>query len=454
VRVLWFGDFAPTGFGTVTRNLGRRLVERGLDLRFISQNDQVVEIPDWLMPRAVNLLSLSMDTPPGRLFDGTAEVSMLDGSSYRGWVPDAAVILGDFAASRIIAGAFLDAFASVRSYHYVPIEGIDLPPLWAEMWRAITPIAMSEFGAREIAKVTGSRPPVILHGVDPEEFRPPDPERPLVLTSTEGSDLVLREPRDAKAAWMGYFQIRRAPATWVLRTDANWPRKRYPSLFRSMVPVLRDNPTALLVVHAKAYGPGGYLPDSLSKYPDLEPVELVGFDNASPVVYRFSGRESPSIALTNAAGLSQATLLSLYWAADLYTSNSAEGFGLTIAEALACGIPAVGLKYSAVPEVIGDAGVVVPAPTLIDNEYDHYWAGANERQFGQEVERLLRNPVQRRMLGDRGPDRVRRLFDWDHKAEQFLGVLVQEPVWQPSSPPPMSEPTSGLPLRRVSTPTP
>ena len=59
-------------------------------------------------------------------------------------------------------------------------------------------------------------------------------------------------------------------------------------------------------------------------------------------------------------GLERRLLNALYNAADIYVSNSSEGFGLCIAEALACGVPAVGIDYSAVPEVIGPAGIKVP----------------------------------------------------------------------------------------------
>jgi glycosyltransferase involved in cell wall biosynthesis len=116
-------------------------------------------------------------------------------------------------------------------------------------------------------------------------------------------------------------------------------------------------------------------------------------------------------------------LAALYNASDVYASNSAEGFGLTIAEAIACGVPAVGVGYSAVPEVIGPAGIIVPEGGLIDNEYDHFWWAADERAFGGAVEKLVRDPDLRTSLGREGPKHVAANFTWAAAARAFAGLI-------------------------------
>lgn len=59
-------------------------------------------------------------------------------------------------------------------------------------------------------------------------------------------------------------------------------------------------------------------------------------------------------------------LLQLYNAADILLAPSIhEGFGITLIEAMACGIPVITSNISAMPEVVGSAGLLVP-PTDVN----------------------------------------------------------------------------------------
>ena len=61
-------------------------------------------------------------------------------------------------------------------------------------------------------------------------------------------------------------------------------------------------------------------------------------------------------------GISTEQLVALYGQASLAVVPSEyEGFGLPAAEAMACGVPVVATDGGALPEVVGDAGLVVPA---------------------------------------------------------------------------------------------
>lgn len=390
---MWFGDLAGTGFGSVTLDLGRALLADH-DMRFVSQNE-LGEVPEPFASR-----TYVVNDPSGwhALRDAGGVVGLLNGTLWPdGWVPDAAVILGDYVGVNAVVMRSPEAFAAVPTWHYMPVEGVDLPPGWSPMWRIVHPIAMSEFGADQIERIMGERPPVVYHGIDTDQFRPVSELHPLYI-----GDHKLRSKTDCKR----FFGADPA-SMWLLRTDRNMPRKRYASLFRALAPVLATHRETFLITHCRTEDEGGSLDMLKSKYPPgiASHILNTGFHD-------------------QVGGASRDILTALYNAADIYVSVSAEGFGLTIAEALACGTPAVGLDYSAVPEVIGPAGLVAPVAHLVDSEYDFPWAAVDERIFGGLVAGLLDDPAERLRLGALGPDHVREHFQWAVAAAQFGRIMA------------------------------
>lgn len=101
----------------------------------------------------------------------------------------------------------------------------------------------------------------------------------------------------------------------------------------------------------------------------------------------------------------------LYSAATVYMFPSLyEGFGMTVLEAMACGTPVVTSNLSALPEVVGDAGVLV-------DPYD-------AEQISRALAELLENQGRREELSRRGLERARR-FTWPQVADQTVRVYKQ-----------------------------
>jgi glycosyltransferase involved in cell wall biosynthesis len=393
LRLLLIGDLATTGFGTVTMDLGRALLARGVDCRFLSLNE-MVELPEMFAGRTAMLGQgwLAFDGENATQASDRINHLFTGGAFEDGWAPEQAVIIGD--AGSLLGNPVLSIVPQgFPLWHYVPIEGIGLPPAWLSIWAVAKPIAMCEFGADEIAKLTGTRPPVVYHGVDTDVFRPATPLRPIVAGGR-----VLRSRGECRRLFGGD-----PTRTWLLRTDRYMPRKAYPSLLRSVMPVLAAHPEVDMVIHCRPRDEGGDIRVELSKY----------------------GALANRVLLTGLGGrLPREGLVALYNAADLYVSTSAEGFGLTVAEALACGIPAVGLDYSSVPEVIGSAGTVVPVGSLMDNPYSYFWALPNEAAYTEAVEFLVTHKHKREQLGMLGAMRVKSKFQWSRAAEQFEAILA------------------------------
>ncbi|MBI9076740.1 MAG: glycosyltransferase family 4 protein [Desulfatibacillum sp.] len=85
-----------------------------------------------------------------------------------------------------------------------------------------------------------------------------------------------------------------------------------------------------------------------------------------------------------------------------------EGFGLPAGEAMACGLPVISTTGGALPEVVGDAGVLVPP--------------ADPQALEHAIIDLLDNPEKAQALGKAGYERVHRLFTWKNAAEQTAEV--------------------------------
>jgi glycosyltransferase involved in cell wall biosynthesis len=106
--------------------------------------------------------------------------------------------------------------------------------------------------------------------------------------------------------------------------------------------------------------------------------------------------------------VADAELPALYSAATVFVYPSLyEGFGLPPLEALACGAPVVCADRSSLPEVVGDAALLV-APTDV-------------RALAGALERLLDDEPLRRELRARGLARAAR-FTWARTAAETLQV--------------------------------
>ena len=393
-RILFLGDSAGTGFGTVTKDLGTALLKRGDEVRFLSLNEQIEELEEPFVGRTA-VLGLPDGWLAAKDVVGQIEGMFTGGLFTDGWVPQVALVLGDMGSLKVSPVVKLIP-PGFPAFHYVPIEGVWLPPAWADVWKRLEPIAVSNFGADEIAKVTGRRPPVVYHGVNTDDFFPVSPTHRIVLRTKDGL-ISLRSKADCRR-FLGWPQ----DAFIMFRADRHMPRKDYPALFRAVAPVLQKHPDALLIAHARVYDQGGDFSDDVSHFGPL----------AQRMVFSGVGGSAD-----------RKLLAAMYGGADLYVSNSAEGFGLTIAESLACGTPAVGLDYASVPEVIGPAGVLVPVGNLVDNIYGHFWAHVHEGAMTEAIEKLYADRAGLALLGMKGPAHVREHFSWPKAGEQ-IGELL------------------------------
>jgi glycosyltransferase involved in cell wall biosynthesis len=80
-----------------------------------------------------------------------------------------------------------------------------------------------------------------------------------------------------------------------------------------------------------------------------------------------------------------------------------EGFGLPVGEAMACAVPVISTTGGALPEVVGDAGLLVPP--------------ADPAALAKAIIDLLDHPHFARELGRSGFQRVHAHYTWRRAAE-------------------------------------
>jgi glycosyltransferase involved in cell wall biosynthesis len=85
-----------------------------------------------------------------------------------------------------------------------------------------------------------------------------------------------------------------------------------------------------------------------------------------------------------------------------------EGFGIPAAEAMASGVPLISTSGGALPEVVGDAGMIVPP--------------ADAKALANAITHLLNSPEERKKYAQAGLARVNSVFSWKKAAEEVVEV--------------------------------
>jgi glycosyltransferase involved in cell wall biosynthesis len=116
----------------------------------------------------------------------------------------------------------------------------------------------------------------------------------------------------------------------------------------------------------------------------------------------------PAGAVRRTGYVDQRDLPALYSGAEMLLLWSLmEGFGLPVLEAMACGTPVICSDRGALPEVAGDAALVVPI--------------GPPSTLAEAVLQLAERPAERAALAERGRVRA-QAFTWRRHAEAVLRV--------------------------------
>lgn len=114
----------------------------------------------------------------------------------------------------------------------------------------------------------------------------------------------------------------------------------------------------------------------------------------------FTGRISDHELVRQYARATVAVVPSLY-----------EGFGLPVGEAMACGVPVIATTGGALPEVVGDAGILVPP--------------GDPDALAASILYLMNHPERAARMGQAGYHRVQKNFTWKSAAEKTVRTYLE-----------------------------
>jgi glycosyltransferase involved in cell wall biosynthesis len=163
------------------------------------------------------------------------------------------------------------------------------------------------------------------------------------------------------------------------------PRKDLATLLRALALVRRDRPEVHLIKAGRAHF-GGQRQHLVRLTDELHLRDAVHFLD----------------------DVEEADLPALYNLASVFATPSLyEGFGFPPLEAMACGRPVVSTRAGSLPEIVGEAGLLVPP--------------GDPRGLADAILQVLGDPVLARRLGSLGPEQAAR-FTWDRTVNQTLAV--------------------------------
>jgi glycosyltransferase involved in cell wall biosynthesis len=149
----------------------------------------------------------------------------------------------------------------------------------------------------------------------------------------------------------------------------------------------------------------------LRRYPDLE-LLLVSKPQPGGRTERLVRRLHLQDRVRFVSDISTAEMVRYYAEATIAVVPSIyEGFGLPAGEAMACGVPVVSSDGGALPEVVGNAGVVVQA--------------GDADALAEGIAGLLEDPARREQLAEAGRQRILDNFCWRVCARRMSDFYLQ-----------------------------
>ncbi len=288
----------PTGYGRVIKTIGQSFIDTG----------HQVEVIGWGFGGEPH--SLPYNIIPTMQNDRFGEDLLA--SYIRSEKPDVLFTLGDPWMLDFIPN--MEERSAVTWISYFPLDGYPIPQNWHNwIMSADVPVVFSKFARDLITETLPNYPSPLLipHGVDTKTYLPMD-----------------------KAEVKGEFGV---SDKFVVGTVArNQPRKNLPALIRAFSIFAENKSDAILYMHTQVRDVGWNIDEIVERY---------GLNDKAFTTTGFNALK----------GVTDEELVRIYNTFDIFVlPTMAEGFGLPIIEAQACGVPVLVTDFSACSELVVD----------------------------------------------------------------------------------------------------
>jgi glycosyltransferase involved in cell wall biosynthesis len=186
--------------------------------------------------------------------------------------------------------------------------------------------------------------------------------------------------------------IEKIPGRIISTASSDQPLKGQKYLLLALALIIKKNPTAHLILI------GEYKPES----------------DCAKITQQFNLKKH----ITFYSNIATEKLVTLYNSSCVAVTPSLyEGFGLPVAEAMACSTAVVATNAGALPEIVGASGKLVSA--------------GDKNQLARAIEELLTNTAKRQHFEIAGRKRIEQYFSWQNCALEFSKLY--ETMLEPTS---------------------
>lgn len=365
----------PTGYGRIADSIATRLHKRGWTIHATSF------AYDGLMPAVYEGAVLPYHVAPLQGRNGwPGDVANIAGA----YQPDIVMVMQDAPYGEAVYNSGID-WSRYGFVMLTPVDGAPIYPNWVNLMKqADGALTISQFGVNAYREA-GVQAVLCRPGVEANSFYE------LAVPQKQALRQQLGVPQDA----------------FIVGTMCqNQGRKDVPDMLRAFFEFAKDKPNALYLLDMDKLSPVGFDIEALCKQHNWERNRLI---------FREDCIRKGILHLRERYNLLDVHMVLAH----------REGYGLPLAEAMACGVVSMALDYTSGTEICGEGQGLLVKP--IEYTAVSTWGGALDyfpdiEHMVSQLNLVYNDPNQRAVIAKKGMEWARQQT-WDKATDAVHGVL-------------------------------